>query len=126
MLLDESPYVLLDELGSTGLELTRPGLPPPDCYRGHHIQEILDLCLRRDVYLTLVQPMPTLPGKPPRPIYTSEEAEERFQRLVTGNPAILVGRNHAVAWDGYSVYDPNGRIYKITQFGIREAWIKFT
>jgi hypothetical protein len=124
MLLNENPHRLLQELGHSGLEITYPDKPKPYCYRGHHIQEILDVCFRRDVYLTLVQPLPMLPEG--TRVYTYEQAEKRWEKLIMGNPAILIGANHACAWDGEHVYDPNGRIYKITNFLAREAWVKFT
>lgn len=132
MLLDEAPSVLCNEMGHNGQEIWWK-IPGPEGFRGHHIQEIQDCFLRRGKALAKIDLYPrSAPSTVPqayRLVWTMQEAEERFEGIITNRPAILIGQapftqvGHAVAWDGKQVYDPNGRVYEIDQFTIKEAWL---
>jgi len=132
MLLDESPDALIEELGHDGTEVWWPDWPVPHCYRGHHIQEVIDLCLGRGIFLTPIEFYPcTASAKSPhvsRPIWPLTRASARFQDYIRGKPGLLIGQaasggGHACAWDGHIVWDPNGRKYPLSDFRISECWI---
>lgn len=132
MLLDESPDALIQELGHDGMREVFPDYPVPHNYQGHHIQEIIELCLNRGIALTPVEFMPRYASaKDPtdwRCLYLPDDASKRFKRLITGRKGILIGRNykgngHACAWDGHIVWDPNGYHYHLSNFQVSECWI---
>jgi hypothetical protein len=131
MLLEESPETLIHEIGHDGLAVQWPDIPPPGCYQGHHIQEILDCFIRRGYVLVPIEREPCLApcdGVPFHYAYGRELAEARFHSYLTV-PAIIVGefenRAHAWAFDGKeSFYDPNGFTASKydKRYKIRESW----
>lgn len=132
MLLDTTPEQLIKETGHDGQEHLYGALPMPHCLRGHHMQEIIDCCMRRGLGLTPIEFYPR--GCPEnRPdsyhlIYTELKAQQRFLAAVKGRKGLLVGQvengaGHAFAWDGRKVYDPNGILREIDDVYIKEAWI---
>ncbi len=132
MLLDVEPDVLIEELIHDGTSRWFPKQPIPYCYRGYHIQEIVDVCLARGYGLTLVELYPCLASqKDPtnyKLLWDEAFADIRFKRLLTGRKGLLIGEapsggGHACAWDGIIVFDPNGRKYKLDKFKIRECWL---
>jgi hypothetical protein len=133
MLLDADPLDLIEEIGHDGMDKWWPTLDPPLCYRSHHIQEIIDCCASREFGLCPIEIMPCLipqgQSSMGKIIYTDPEyGETRFEYLIKGRPGILIGMSsngtgHAAAWDGSQVYDPNGSIYDLELFQIRECWI---
>ena len=87
--------------------------------RGHHIQEIIGVGLSLfDVALVPydAQPhsAPPAEGFESRPLYPEVECERRLFDVMLLRPGIILGLDHAYAWDGYMVYDPNGRIMLLT------------
>lgn len=116
MVLGEHPEDLCTEIGHDGLDIVFP-LPPPACYRGHHIQEIQDLFLARGKCLYEVELNP-LSGHPDSTRYVRpyDNPRARFERLIKNRQGILVSGTHAVAWDGEIIYDPNGRNYGLEKF----------
>lgn len=132
MLLNEDPDTLAAEIGHRGLEVLWPDVPKPGCYRGLHIQEILDLCLRRGYGLVQVQFLPRS-GPRSHPQYWTliyESPVERFLKHITGRPGLIYGQLrgsfHAYAWDGVMVYDPNGYIRTLESIDILEAYLLTT
>ena len=124
MVLGEDPQDLCTEIGYTGLEKFWD-LPVPRCYRGHHIQEIQDLFLARGKCLYEIEVYPRMghPGVTPIRAMSDSDAESRFVRLINQRPGILIGRNHAVAWSGKLVFDPNGRVYPLESFTVLGAYL---
>lgn len=131
MLLSEDPKVLINEIGETGLKLWWIFEHGNMRYRGHHIQEIIDCCIRRNRSLMPIDYLPNMsprPGIKPKLIGDYEKLKNRFYTIIKGRPGILIGKskaniNHACGWDGEKVYDPNGEIYSINDFNIMECWI---
>lgn len=137
MLLQEIPLHLIDEIGHDGMVIPDrwKHLTPPDCFLGHHIQEIVDCFFRRGYALSMIEPNPghvqqinfsqrdaesSVEG-----FFTTAQQKTRIQRYLK-NPAIIILKGHAVAWDGERVYDPNGRIYEDDWFidhEIVDIWI---
>ena len=132
MVLEVDPKVLVAEIGKDGLDTWWSDLDPPRCYRSFHIQEIIDCFLERNFALTPIEIYPVLvpQGHPEnmKRTNTDEEAQKRFEEHITNRSGILIGLHssgggHACAWDGRRVYDPNGNIYGLDGFFVRECWI---
>lgn len=121
-----------EELKHDGTSIEWPELSAPECYAGIHIQEIIDLCLRRGLALC---PIELNPRKAPQGhhnkwtlVYSYDETEARFRGAIANRPGLLYGqtkdgKNHTCAWDGVNVYDPNGKVYGLEHFRIKECWI---
>lgn len=119
MLLDSDPSDLVLELGHNGGEVIWPNDDEPECFRGFHTQEFVDICFRRNMALIeiIAQPFIFNRSGEPRQILELSEADSRIQSYMTGTPGIIIGviesgARHAVAWDGEKVYDPIGYIYR--------------
>ena len=130
MVLDERPEDLASEIGHDGSEIWWPGQEHPYDTRGIHIQEIIDLCIARNLMVTPIEYMPTLAPNlctPPKPIYNKEQARERFRTRINNNDGLLIGPNHAAAWNGWQVYNPLGMQTDLDTFikahGIVSAWL---
>jgi len=134
MVLGESPYNLIQEIGHDGMDVVWPKLSPPMCYRSMHIQEIIDCFVARGFGLMPVEHKPLqAPGEGSTPISTFNNSDERFYHHIEGHDAILIGRKlhssdygHAWAWchKSQTCYDPNGFLSKLSDYIITEAWIK--
>lgn len=130
MLLGEDVDVLIQELGHDGMRRVFPGRVP-HCYNGHHVQEIIDVCIKRNVWLTPIEVFPRFASAMAPSdwlgVYQMQEAGERFECLAKKRRGILIGqykgRGHAVAWDGNICFDPNGIKYELHEFNPSELWI---
>jgi len=126
MLLNEKPDVLINEIGHDGTDIWWDHAPP-FCYRGHHIQEVIDVCLARGKALVPIEGNPQSgcfkePGKS-KALWDPDVASKRMERLLKGQEALLIGQTHACAWDGNIVYDPNGRTCSLEEFYPLEVWL---
>lgn len=134
MVLDTDPGILIKEIGHDGKRLEWSNLGYPLGQINFHIQEIMDSFIKRGFALVPIELLPVTQPEVPYPIdhceiWNNFDAEDRFIKHITGRQGILVGRGsnglgHAVAWNGEHVYDPNGSIYDVDDFEIREAWIQ--
>lgn len=130
MLLEEDVTVLLQELGHDGMVKVFDG-PIPQCYNGHHIQEIIEICCERGHSLTPIEFFPRYASarNPSQwlPLYHADNAPARFRQLTRGKKGLLIGqyrdRGHAVAWDGNICFDPNGVKYPLSDFVPQECWL---
>ena len=125
MVLDTEPAILISEIGHDGSEVWWEGHPHPFCRRGIHIQEVQDCAIRRQQIFYPYEAMPCSAPKngKPKAIWSWEIAKKRFLDHITGKTGLLITPTHAVAWDGNMVYDPIGRISKIDNYLVREAWV---
>lgn len=130
MLLEEDPVTLIKEIGHDGTDVRFPSLEPPRCYRGIHIQEVIDCCIRRGYGLTPIEPLPrSCPqGTSHHWELIYDAPESRFAAAVEGRKGLILGKaenggNHAFAWDGKMVYDPNGAKKQLTDIFIKEVWL---
>lgn len=120
---------VIAKLGHDGSEIVRPGLPDPDCRRGFHPQEVIDVSERLGYILT---PFEARPSSIVRGIALEVEIPEgyacRFHRHLEDQVGVLIGRNlknrpHAVVWDGSSIHDPaNGEVYGTHLFQAQTFW----
>lgn len=126
MLLDRHPDWVILKLGHDGAEIWWPELEDPWNRRGVHIQEILDVVETVGHTLVCYQLMPTsVPigeGLEVRLVFDPEYATERFSNILGGHKGLLITERHACAWNGWSVYDPNGRIADISKYRVKEFW----
>ena len=92
--------------------------PQPFCFRGFHIQEIIDVALAHNVCLVPVEPCPVSNDR----VVVLKKI--RFGDHMRKYPGIVVGETHAVAWDTQWFYDPkDGKKKRSIDFKIRELWI---
>lgn len=131
MLLNEEPQNLAKEIGHDGLAVRWPEQTGAARLQGISMQEIQDVCIGRGFGLVKIDALPyatPAEGIEAKPVYSLEEAQARFNKIITDRRGILIGQTasgmmHAVAWDGHQCYDPVGRVYPTPSFGITEAWL---
>lgn len=117
MVLDRSTEKLIEAIGHDGSEIMFPDLLEPAKRRGFHIQEFISLILESGYAVTAIEVLPysTPDGEHEFPI-NFPNFENRFWNLTYCVPGIFTGmrpqRRHAVAWDGYKIYDPLGSVYE--------------
>jgi len=89
----------------------------PYCFRGFHIQEILDVALVFKLFLVPIEPYPVSNDR------VVVLGSERFQKYMGIYPGIVIGQTHAVAWDTALYHDPkDGSTKTNIDFEIRELW----
>ncbi len=70
MILDVPVKQLMEEIGHDGSEIVFSGAEEPRCRRGHHVQECIAQCLKRDYSVSRIELFPVL--KP------YEDSQRRF------------------------------------------------
>jgi hypothetical protein len=125
MLLEADPDDLRKEIGHSDLEVRWPDLPGAMKYRSYHIQEILDLFIRRGKYLCPIELEPRLGHDQEHwfDTITGDKAIERFHRLLAGKEGFLITPSHVMVWTDNTVYDPNGRWMNVIPPEVFECWI---
>lgn len=116
MVLKAPMQELINEIGHDGSELWWPDLNPPLCHRGFHIQEFLDVCMKRGKILGYVEAIMTLGGSnryPPKVI--NGDHEKRWNSYLRNFSGVILGvtrtgGRHAVAWNRDKIFDPRGFI----------------
>ena len=116
MVLDKSTEELISRIGHDGSEIVFPDLPEPAKRRGFHIQEFISMILESKFAMTEIAVLPcsTPDGVHEYPI-NFPNFEQRFLDFMHIVPGIITGSaakwGHAVAWNGWRIYDPLGEIY---------------
>ena len=132
MALDMPAQELLDRLGDGWKSLAFPNLPIPYCWRGIHIQELIQIALSRGYAVTPIELMPQV--APPQGINpvtrepylnvlvfyngTEESNWDIFNRAIMNYSGIITGmitpsstrmlqRGHAVAFEKGVIFDPS-------------------
>ena len=126
MVLNVDPKELIDEIGHNGQEVWWPNRNKPYNLRGYHIQEMIDCCWRRGYAVTPISAMPALGVlESVQRVWDEKDALNRFESYLNGKKGVLIGSSfaHACAWDGEKVFDPNGIIYDLSLFQVKEIWI---
>ena len=128
MVMDIPIKELKDRIGHDGGEKIFDA-PEPYCFRGFHIQEIIDQAFLNGWSVMNIQAQPGLSpylgtGEP----YMLDLPELRIKTYLKRFPGIIAGvmpgRNHAVAWNKRKIFDPSGKEYglKDFEFVIKEFW----
>ncbi len=120
MVLGKDYDFVIKEIGHDGSEVIHPELPPPGCFKGFHIQELIEVAIEHSYAVTPIEALPvqTATGDDEHIVefsqYCSHETRlaYHFERCENG---VILGKLrkywHAVAWDGENVFDPRGQIY---------------
>lgn len=117
MLLGIEPKEVIANVGHDGTEVKFPELPAPLCYRGVHIQEIIDFALIRGYALVPIEAMPaaTTDNVNRYDVFGEHVAEYRLECALKKYDGLLCGQRacgvgHTVAWNRqeYRAYDPCG------------------
>ncbi len=129
MVMGQNLVDLKIQIGHDGKEIIFPNAPEPYCFRGFHIQEIIDQAFQLGWSVMDIQVHPGLePFIGNDPVFPLPYPPQRINNYLTNLPGIIAGvrgcKNHAVAWDRKMIYDPSGRIYSIKDFDyeIKEFW----
>lgn len=142
MVLEEEPSRLISEIGHDGMDCIWPELKEPFCYKGFHIQELIDCAIRRGKSVTNIDGLPASLPPPnaylhlrvhniaPHMVFEHQEAKERFKRHIDERIGVLYGRiangtTHAWAWDGLSAHDPRSGqgTFRLDDLKIMNAWL---
>ncbi len=121
---------LLAQVGHDGSEILWPLLPEPFKRRAFHIQEMIDVAWWLGRTVTPFEPVPVSQGHAeasPIDVRMRVSPSERMSAVMAGQLGVITGATlrgqpHAVAWDGYDCYDPNGTNYSIERFQIGCFW----
>lgn len=100
-----------------GSEVLWPHLNDPQKRRSFHIQEMIDVAVRFGYSVTPFEAMPRSRVKGQSSVWNVEMRDGNAYRinkyLGSGKGVLtglnLIGKPHAVAWDGLKVHDPAGR-----------------
>ena len=113
---------IVERVGHDGNEIIHYGLKPPACFKGFHIQEIVDVGWILGFNMTLIE---SAPSQTPDGVHIHDiikwrlfkDNEQRFEYYINNNQGILIGKArkywHAVAFNKGTIYDPRGRIYNM-------------
>lgn len=116
MAMDTTTDELIREIGHSGSQIMAPALPEPQCRRGFHIQELIQVAIR---YGKSVTPFELIPSS----LFVSGDTlkitnnlrESEFLSLIRTKRGVITGMSrrtmHAVAIDRGKVYDSVGLIY---------------
>jgi hypothetical protein len=122
----------IEDVGHDGSEIIYPDLDEPYCRRSFHIQEMINVCMLRNIGVIAIEATPvsyvdaehtyTLPIITPT---CAVECMEYYTELYSGVMVGLglQGRPHAVAWDRNLVYDSNGMCYTLDKFRLDTFFI---
>ena len=122
--------MLIRKLGHDGSQVIRPELSVPGCYLGFHIQELITAAWEYGYAVTPFE------AKPRSHVNEGTVAEinfpggnvERMLKILESGYGVLTGQalpsgnHHAVAWDGYRVFDPIGQVKTLNDFAIVTYW----
>lgn len=126
--MDVSPKLLIEIIGHDGKEVINADLEEPNCYKGFHLQEVIDAALKcgslgkRVTGVTEIEFRPVMiNGDQEIEVFTEDYAIQRAMHYLNDNDCIILGMGktspHAVAYDRLSdmIYDPSGKIYLFEQ-----------
>jgi hypothetical protein len=114
MVLGESVYNIVKEIGHDGSEDIEFSARQKK-KKGFHIQELVKICYKRNKALIHFDRHVNIHYSMGVTIQFSDDIDYIYE-LMKDNKGLLLGqtkdnKDHAVAWDGEAIYDPNGTIY---------------
>jgi hypothetical protein len=122
-LLGVSPSTLIKEIGHDGSAVEWPEYDDDRRFRGFSLAEIQTCFWMRNKMLAPIFVYPMISPEPDAKrihIWSHERAAQRYNDMVTGRQAIIVGRlldsliMHAVVYDGDKYIDPRNPVMKDT------------
>jgi hypothetical protein len=117
---------MIHVIGHDGLEVWWPEASGERRLRGFHHQEMIDYALLKGVNVVMIEAVPNLGcGGRHKIIMEESELQGRMNTYLQSFSGVLVSDKHAVAWchKEQKCYDPNGYIYGVDAFEIREFFI---
>lgn len=129
MVLDIDFDEVIEMIGHDGSEKINPQLRSPGCYKGFHMQELIEVALGYNYAVTPIEAMPvqTALGDDEYDVEIKryESSEDRLQYHLIRSKGILIGKLnkywHAVAWNSSKIYDPRGQTYPYSDCKINVA-----
>ena len=121
---------VIKKIGHDGSEIINSNLRPPGCYKGFHMQELIEVAIDEGYALTPIEAIPvqTATGVDEHVVVFPQyqDHEQRLQHhLNYCSKGIIMGKLdkywHAVAWDGKMVFDPRGQVYPFDDCKINVA-----
>lgn len=113
MALDIAVEDIFKELGHDGSLIWWPELPEPLCRRSFHIQELIEVALRRGYAVTPFELAPVLACYEKR--YYFDERWTAFADVIANSIGVLTGMgvrtHHAVAYYYGQIFDPDSGVY---------------
>ena len=127
MALDISVKEVIDIIGHDGSEIIFPQFKEPACRRSFHIQEMIDVCMLRDVAVIQIEVDPVSCVKE-NSFYKVPVSDTRLDYYLSLYTGVFVGVGsmntpHAVAWSGRQIFDPNGTVYYLSDFKVEVFFI---
>ncbi len=119
MVLGTDAQNMIDSIGSDPHQVLWPQHQEPQCFRGHHIQEMIDYAMCLGYSVTEIQAAPrfgTLGCTETFEVWDEATMMRRIQNKVSEYAGVITSPTHAVAWDGHNVFDPCGKIYPIEDY----------
>lgn len=123
---DILPDELIQLIGHDGMEVWWPEASGAFRHRGFHHQEFVDLGFLLGWRVIMVEALPNLGWRDKhRVIMDDSELQGRINTYLQIFDGVLVSDKHAVAWCAkeQKCYDPNGYVYGVDEFAIREFFI---
>jgi hypothetical protein len=126
MALEVDPLQMIHFIGHDGMEVWWPEASGEKRLRGFHHQDMIDYAIFNNWYVIMVEAVPNLGYRDKhRVIMEAEELQGRINTYLQTFDGVLTSDKHAVAWCSkeQKCYDPNGYIYGVDAFEIREFFI---
>jgi len=117
MVLDVDAKDILDSCLDPHI-LLWPQLEEPQCFRGSHIQEMIDYAWGMGYSVTEIQAIPmfgALGCTETYPMVGDDYEMRRIRTYIYHYVGVITTPTHAVAWDGEMIYDPKGMMYPIEE-----------
>lgn len=122
MALDVDVLELMQFIGHNGGQLMNADLAIPFCYRGHHLQELIECCLLKGYAVTPIEIMPAIKtgGNEYLIDFGGGKAGnlQRFVYQVRTSVGVIEGKSgsspHMLAYDHGTVYDPDGGTWEFS------------
>ena len=121
---------LIEAVGHNGSTIIFPELPDPGCRRGFHMQEIIDVAIKKGFAVTPIEPLPCSTPDGLR-VYTVGFTVERFQNHLAEGAGIVTGMKrkwrHAVFWNRGVHFDPATGKFSFENLNMNiDCFYKFT
>lgn len=130
MAADMPVSAILTWIGHDGSEIVRPEEPERYKRRAFHVQELIDVMFINNYAVIQFEAEPILSIGHGQDIAIDFACglRNRLSMLMVKSVGVLTGLSmagnpHAVAWDGFQIYDPKGEILPISQFNIQTFWM---